>query len=182
MTDELTRIINAAPSTRVPERRPPKSYMRVGLSATLLVVYTGIVLAVTMWPTPVDAGYEGAIARLLAAMHRVGVPEWFAYNELEFTANIAMFVPLGFLVGLALPRRAVWLAFVLVPAFSAAIEWTQGNFLETRVSTFQDVIANTAGGWVGVLIAFVIRAMVHSRDQKVIARAAWDAKRGGRGR
>lgn len=182
MADELTRLLASAEQVREPERKPPKSQVRNGLSITLLTLYTAFVLLVTMWPTPVDSGYSGAIDRVLAVLHRNGVPEWFGYNELEFSANIAMFIPLGFLLGLALPRKIMWLALILVPAFSGAIEWTQGSFLEARVATVQDVIANTTGGWIGILIAFIIRAMVYSRDEKVIARALWDAKHGGRRR
>lgn len=46
-------------------------------------------------------------------------------------------------------------------------------------STLQDVIANTIGGLIGVLVAFAIRGMVHARDRKVVARALWDAQFGG---
>lgn len=156
---------------------PPKSRVREWLSVALLVVYTGIVLAVTMRPTPVDAGYEGTIARLLEQLHRRGVPEWFGYGELEFFANVLMFMPLGFLIGLALPRRIAWLALLLIPAFSAAIELTQSTFLAARFATVHDVIANTVGGGIGALVAFAIRAMVRARDEKVVARAMWEVGR-----
>lgn len=180
VTNESAQTAHAAEPSLASEPRPPKSRVREGLSVTLLMIYTAIVLAVTMWPTPVDAGYQGTIDRVLAMLHRNGVPEWFRYGELEFSANIVMFIPLGFLLGLALPRAVSWLALLLIPAFSMGIEWTQANFLEARFATIQDVIANTGGGWFGVLLAFIIRAMVYSRDEKVIARAAWDAKYGAR--
>lgn len=69
-----------------------------------------------------------------------------------------MFIPLGFLVCMVLPGRAAWLAVVLVPALSAGIEWAQGQFLEQRFSTLQDVIANTIGSFIGVTVAVIVRA------------------------
>jgi glycopeptide antibiotics resistance protein len=178
VTDEITRLINAAPQR--PAARPAKSHMRVGIAVTLLLIYVAVIVTMTMSPTPLDRGYESAIDKLLSVLHRNGVPEWFGYSKLEFTANIAMFVPLGFLVGLALPQRVAWLGLLLLPAFSGGIELTQAAMLSQRFATIEDVIANSVGGWIGLLIAFTIRAMVHARDQKVIARAVWDARQVGR--
>lgn len=176
MTDELTRLIDAAP--RRLASRPPKSQLRVGIAVTLLLLYVAVVLLMTMSPTPLDRGYASSIDKVLGVLHRNGVPEWFGYSKLEFTANIAMFVPLGFLVGLALPQRIAWLGLLLLPAFSGAIEMTQAAMLSQRFATIEDVVANSAGGWIGLLIAFTIRAMVHSRDEKVVARALWEAQHG----
>lgn len=150
------------------------------MCGTLLVVYLGIVLAATMWPTPLDTGYESAITRVLDILHRHGVPEWFGYNKLEFSANIAMFVPLGFLVALTLPERAWWLVMLLIPGFSALIEFTQGQFLAARFASGWDVVANTAGGYIGAVVAYTLRSIVHARDRLVIAEAqalAWPARR-----
>lgn len=175
MTDEITRLISAAPEK--PVGRPARSHLRAGIAVTLLLVYVGVVLAMTMSATPLDSGYESSIDKVLSVLHRNGVPEWFGYSKLEFTANIAMFVPLGFLVGLALPQRVAWLGLLLLPAFSGGIELTQAYMLSQRFATIEDVIANSAGGWIGLLIAFAIRAMVHTRDRKVIARAEWERRR-----
>jgi len=81
-----------------------------------LVPYLGFVLAVRLSPTPVDQGESGTITHLLETLHKRGLPEWFGYSWLEFSANVAMFVPLGFLVALALSRRTLWLSFLLIPA------------------------------------------------------------------
>ncbi|MGB3731821.1 VanZ family protein [Microbacterium sp.] len=175
MTDEMTRLLGAAPE--YVEERPGKSHVRVGIAVLLLLVYLGVVLAMTISPTPLDRGYASSIDKVLSVLHRNGVPEWFGYSKLEFTANIAMFVPLGFLVGLALPTRVAWLGLFLLPAFSGAIELTQAAMLSQRFATVQDVVANSVGGWIGLFVAFAIRAMVHARDQKVIAQAEWVARR-----
>ena len=154
--------------------RPPRSRLRLGLALTGLAAYATVVLAMTLSPTPLDQGYESAIARFLGVLHRNGVPEWFGYSKLEFTANIVMFVPFGFLIALSLPRRAVWLAILLIPAFSAGIELSQYVFLSARFASALDVVANTAGGYAGAVCAIILRAIVSARDEKVIARALWE--------
>jgi len=153
---------------------PPKSRARFLLALVLLVLYTSFVLMVVLWPTPVDRDYQSSITRLLEVLHRHGVPGWFGYNKLEFGANIAMFVPVGFLVSLVLPARVWWLVLLICPAFSGLIELTQGVFLEERVSSLLDVLANSAGGLVGAIVAVVLRTLIHARDEKVIARAIWE--------
>jgi len=156
---------------------PPKSRLRLGIAATLLAIYGAFVLLVVLWPTPVDRGYRASIDKVLDVLHRNGIPQWFGYGKLEFTANIAMFVPLGFLLALALPARVWWLALIIAPGFSVAIELTQGAFLSARFASGLDVLSNSIGAIIGILAAVVVRALVHQRDQKVIERALWQQKR-----
>ena len=151
------------------ERLASPSRVRLVLCGILLLFYVGVVLLVTMWPTPMDTGFPAAVDRLLAIMHRYGVPEWFGFTKLEFSANVAMFVPLGFLLTLTLPKRGWWVALLLLPAFSGAIELTQGQWLTARFATVSDVIANTLGGWIGLILAALVRAVVHERDRLLIA-------------
>lgn len=160
-------------------QQPPPSYVRRNISVLLLLAYIGIVAAMTLSPTPLDQGFESSIDKLLGVMHRNGVPEWFGYNKLEFTANIMMFIPLGFLFGLALPARVWWLAVIASPALSIAIEMTQASLLSGRFATMSDVFANTLGGLFGTLLAMILRAIVNARDEKVIARALWQQNRPG---
>jgi glycopeptide antibiotics resistance protein len=159
---------------------PPKSRVREWLGVTILISYGLIVLLATLWPTPLDQGYDASIQKLLGVLYRNGVPEWFGYGKLEFSANIAMFVPLGFLTTLILPTRVWWLALVLCPALSIAIELTQASLLAARFATVSDVIANSTGAVVGALIAVILRALIYQRDQKLIARALWTDKYGDR--
>lgn len=140
---------------------------------SILFGYGLIVLLATLWPTPLDQGYDTSIQKLLSVLHRNGFPQWFGYGKLEFSANIMMFVPLGFLTALILPARFWWLAMILCPALSVAIELTQSALLSARFATVSDVVANSVGAVVGILIAVVVRALVHQRDQKLIARALW---------
>lgn len=128
----------------------------VGLSLILVIV-----VAITLTPTTVDAGYSSEIQWILHALHRVGVPESFGYHQLEFTANIVMFVPLGFFAGLITAPRWRALAIAL-PALSLCIELTQLLFLPGRVAAVSDVVANSLGGWVGLGVALVVVVRMNS--------------------
>jgi glycopeptide antibiotics resistance protein len=156
---------------------PPRSYARLWVSTLLLAVYASFVLLVTMWPNPQQLEFGSISTRVLKVLHNLGVPEWFGYDKLEFTANIAMFVPLGFLLGLALSRKVWWLAIFMLPAFSGGIEYVQGIALDERVSTMYDVAANTIGGYVGLLLAIIMRAMIYQRDRTKIERELWERRR-----
>ena len=149
----------------------PKSRVRVVSGTILLLAYAGIVLLATMWPTPLDQGYEESISRLLAVLHRNGIPDWFGYSKLEFSANILMFVPIGFLVALLLPWRVWWLVFLLAPAFSVGIEFTQASLLAERFATPVDVVANSLGAVIGAIAAALVRSAVYRRDRLIVARA-----------
>lgn len=155
---------------------PPRSHARLWISTLLLIVYSAFVLLVTMWPQPEQLEFDSIAGRVLRALHNLGVPEWFGYDKLEFTANIAMFVPLGFLLGLALARKAWWLAIFLLPAFSGVIELTQGIALDERVSTVLDVLSNTLGGYIGLLLAVILRGLIHARDRTMIERELWERR------
>lgn len=156
--------------------RPPRSRMRVGFATILFIVYLAFVLWVTMMPALQDVGVDSIAERILSALHRMGVPEAFGYMELEFVANIGMFVPLGFLLGLALPGWGWWLALLLLPALSGGIEYVQGEHLPNRVSDIRDIVSNSIGAWIGVFAQALLRGLVHARDEKMIERALWDRK------
>lgn len=142
--------------------------MRHLFAWTGLGLCLAVVLAATLSPTPIDQGYESAIERVLSILHRNGVPEWFGYRWLEFSANIAMFVPLAYFLSLVFPTRFLWLALPLVPALSVVLETLQFFVLPARFATVNDVIANTVGGWVGVAAAAATVAAVHARDRRVL--------------
>lgn len=157
------------------EHPPRRSHARLIVAMLGLVLYAAVVLSATMWPTPLDRGYSESIDRVLEVLHRNGVPTWFGYSKFEFTANIAMFFPLGFFLALALPRRVWWVALTLIPLFSGTIELLQAMFLAERFASVFDVIANTLGGYLGAAVALAVRALVRARDETMLARGLWDA-------
>ena len=119
---------------------------RVGLR--LLALYAAALALIAFWPTPVDRGATG----LLREIARV-VP-LLSHDVVEFTANIALFVPLGVLLALALPRRRV-LVLPIALVVTSAIEVGQAVFLAERTASVRDVVANTAGAALGLLLAVI---------------------------
>lgn len=165
----------------MPSAPPAASHLRAGVATLGLLLCVAVVLWLTLSPTPVDRGYESAIGVFLDALHRHGVPGWFGYRKLEFSANVLLFWPLGFLTALALPWRSTWLALLVVLAISASVEWAQWAFLSARAPSGLDVLANTLGGGAGAAAAWVLRALVHARDRQVAAAACAQARSAGGG-
>jgi hypothetical protein len=75
-------------------------------------------------------------------------------NPRDMIANVFLFIPLGVLFGTWLGRRAgrrAWRAIVLLAAISVSFETLQ-LFIPVRSPSIDDVIANTLGGALGVLL------------------------------
>ena len=124
--------------------------------AALLCAYALVLALIAFSPTPVDRPAAGLLLRL---------EEWMpgSYAALEFGANILLFVPLGVLLALQLPRRAAWLGIVAGAVVSLAIEALQAGLLPERVATPSDVVANTIGAAIGVLMVALARRWRRSR-------------------
>ncbi len=71
----------------------------------------------------------------------------------EFAGNVAMFLPLGFLLTLLL--RAPWWGVALAVGASAAAELVQ-VLLPARTATPRDVLANALGALAGAGIAWLV--------------------------
>jgi VanZ family protein len=136
------------------------------ISSWLLAVVTVAVLVIVFWPTPVDAGARGTIARVLDTLYGVGLPRFVTYGVVEFGANIVMFLPLGLLVALALPRWLLWFSPLLCASLSLGIELCQALLLPHRFASILDVAANTLGAILGTLIAIVVVKRVRRRDRE----------------
>jgi len=141
---------------------------RVRLTAVLVAVYLAFVLLVTLWPTTVDRPIDPYLIRFLAALHRQGWPAFIDYTFVEVAANVAFFVPVGFLVCIALPFRRAWWAVLIGAGLSALIEAAQWLFLPGRVASVGDIAANTAGALIGTIIAVLIRIVIQHRDRLVL--------------
>jgi len=157
---------------------PRKSRLRLLIGFAILLAYSTLILSVTLSPTQMDVNYQNAVLRLIEVLHRNGVPTWFGYGEVEFLANVAMFVPFGFIVAILLPQRLSALTVLVGPAFSALIENVQREFLSERVASLYDGYANSAGAIIGFFLAATLRAIVHSRDRKIVSRAIWQYEQG----
>ncbi|MBB3158771.1 glycopeptide antibiotics resistance protein [Microbacterium proteolyticum] len=107
----------------------------------------------TLRPTIVDPQVESAIRRLVRVLQSVPGMQWVTYSGVEFTANVAMFVPLGLLV-VAWGGRW-WHGILGGLVVSAGIETWQLLMLPGRVADVRDLVANTLGAALGIGAAVV---------------------------
>lgn len=123
-----------------------------------------VVFTIGYWPVPVDRGVRSVLLSIFDRLAAAGAPTWVDYAHVEFGANIVMFVPLGVLIALLLPRWEWWLAPIIGLALSLAIEFGQALLLPERFASPLDVLANTAGATIGALIVTAIRLALRRRS------------------
>ena len=125
----------------------------------MLSLLTGGYLAFVAWLTltpQVDAvGHISIIYRVLDALHRRGYLLSIDDTELEFLANIALFVPVGMFLLLLFGTRLWWVALTASFAMTTFIEIAQRS-IPGRVPDERDLMANGLGAVIGVLVALVL--------------------------
>jgi len=114
-----------------------------------LGLYLTAVVVVLLAPV----SYAQIVGWITERVHALigGAP--FGAGWIEFSANIAIFVPLGFLLT-ALFRRH-WLGVVIALTMSAAAEGIQG-LIPSREASVRDIVANTLGAALGAFVAWMI--------------------------
>jgi VanZ family protein len=123
-----------------------------------LIVYGLACLVIWVWPTSVDAPIDDLLDSVLRHLWQLGVPDFFDYSFVEFSANVLVSVPLGFAGVLLLPPKRWWVSVVIWTALSTAIESFQTLFLPGREGDIRDVIAAFIGAALGTLIALWVSA------------------------
>jgi glycopeptide antibiotics resistance protein len=127
------------------------------LAVVYLLVVGLLTLGPTLWRTrPASGDYD-----VLSLSTWLDPETWVRIGSPEFVANILLFVPLGLLLRLAVPR-GTWLGATVVGGIvSVSIEvlqvWTP------RVSDPRDIVANTLGTLAGALLGSVIGFMASAR-------------------
>lgn len=124
--------------------------------ALLSAVYLWGVAWMTLTARPYGSDIAAALDRLLAWFAQRESTAWITFDRVEFGANVAMFVPLGIFAVLWFGVRGWWTAPVLGLLASGAIELTQAVFLDTRVSDVRDLVANTLGAVIGMLLMLLL--------------------------
>jgi len=125
-------------------------------------VYAFGVWWMTLRPSIYDDGVGGILRSALRLLRAWPPTAWVTFDVVEFTANVALFVPLGMLV-LAWGGRW-WQGILTAAIVSSGIETLQLLFLPTRVADARDVAANTLGAVVGVALMAAV-SLWRSRSQ-----------------
>lgn len=128
--------------------------------AVLFAVYLVVLVWLVLWKLHAPS-IGGESMRGLKLTPFVAAEGYGASQPREVLGNIAVFVPFGLYLGLV-ARSWSWSAVVgVVAATSTALELLQFA-LAVGATDSSDVIANTAGGLVGFLIAAVVRRSRHA--------------------
>ncbi|MFJ4222686.1 VanZ family protein [Microbacterium sp. NPDC089695] len=123
-----------------------------GIAAGLAVPFLAGLALLTLTPTRVEERMPDLLDLVLSTAHRIGW-DWLDFTRLEILANVLVFVPVGIFAFVLMPRRVWLLSVVLGPAVSLGIEIAQRLALPHRAATVSDVIANSSGAVIGVVLA-----------------------------
>lgn len=111
----------------------------------------------TLRARPYGSDIAAALDRLLAWFAERPSTAWITFERVEFFANVAMFVPLGVIAVLWFGVRGWWTAPIVGLAVSGVIETIQALTLaDTRVPDVRDLIANTLGAVIGMLLMLLL--------------------------
>ena len=122
----------------------------------LLAFYLGFTLTITI------------IERIPSAEAKYQLVVFWSYkaiqagrNELiaEVFWNYILFIPIGILLAMLLPSKRSWLAIILGMLMSSGIELTQ-LYLHRGLFEFDDIIHNTLGTIIGVILFLIVRKIV----------------------
>ncbi|WP_341955050.1 VanZ family protein [Microbacterium sp. LWH13-1.2] len=131
---------------------PPPRRLTRGIAIVLGIPFLAGLALLTLTPARVEETMPNLLDLVLSAAHRLGW-ESLDFTRLEIIANVLVFVPVGILAFVLVPRRLWPLAVILGPALSLSIEIAQRVALPHRAATVTDVIANSGGALIGVFIA-----------------------------
>ncbi|MEU4015252.1 VanZ family protein [Microbacterium sp. NPDC028030] len=143
---------------------PPRRFTRAW-ALVLAIPFLAGLAALTLTPSRIEQAMPNLLDVVLGVAHRLG---WNSldFTRLEIIANILVFVPVGILAFVLLPRRVWLLALLAGPVLSVAIETAQRVALPHRAATVTDVLANSTGAAVGVALAVLCTVLVARRSSQ----------------
>lgn len=124
-----------------------------GLWRAVLLTMLVALAFIAFWPSPVDEPVQGQLDKALQFLHAHGIPRWFNYYFVEASANVALYVPVGFVSALAFPARRWWQIGIFGLILSGCVELGQLMFLHNRFASSQDLVTNASGAVMGALLA-----------------------------
>ena len=136
-----------------PAERRTRRWALVGLCA-----YGAVVVAILLLPV----SYGGIVNRITTWIHETLGWEVVRSGWVEFGANIAMFVPLGFF--LCLIARRPWHGLALAALLSVCAEAAQ-IVIPSRQPSVRDVVGNVSGAIIGALLAGLVLAAGRRRNR-----------------
>jgi glycopeptide antibiotics resistance protein len=127
---------------------------------TALVAYLLLPASLTLTSAPATGALQGFHEALRSIVQYLTFTDvQVSLREAEALANVLMFIPIGLLLPLALPRAYLSALLLLAVAGSLAIETTQYLALPDRVPSLLDVVMNSVGAAAGLVPGGDLRRM-----------------------
>ena len=152
----------------------PRAHYDREMRSRRLVLATGLyavaLALIGLWKTPVDRGVpvtDFAPVRWLTDL--LDLQPWQAYDLVETSANVVLFVPLGILVLLWFRSWSLFAAVGVAFATTVTIELLQQALRPERFASLSDVVANTLGWLIGGLMVVGARALRQRSDCEVVS-------------
>lgn len=137
----------------------PSRAARHGWLTGLFGVYLGLLAWVVLWKLEVPFVGSGA-ERQVKLVPFVATADAGVSAPFEVVANVLLFVPFGLYLGLLAPSTPWWKPTGAVAATSVAFETLQ-YVLALGRSDLTDVVANTAGGLLGLGLISLAHRRLH---------------------
>ncbi len=159
--------------SELPVPRHPNAYFRRGYDRTVtrrsrLVLLAAAIYGLTLvfiatWPSHIDENINSLDSPPGTWLIDLGLPPNRAYELVEASANVVLFIPFGALLMLG-SLRMTWLRTTAVAfVVSIGIELFQGVALPGRTASLRDVLNNTLGAIIGALGVVVWRRYARRR-------------------
>lgn len=138
---------------------------------TLFAIYLALLTWVVLWKleTP-SIGGAAFLPHPIKWVPFVATAEADASAPLEVLANVLLFIPFGFYVGILARSWRWWTVALVLVAASLTLELTQ-HLLSIGSFDVTDLITNTAGGLAGFGIAALLRHQLRERAGRAAVRA-----------
>jgi glycopeptide antibiotics resistance protein len=128
---------------------------RTGIRFLVTGLVAAVITILTLAPPSIAAPARRAFMQVAVAVAEP-VVRWIPAGDSEKVLNPLLFVPLGATIALLLSRRLWPIAILAGFALSASVEYAQAS-IPGRVPDPADVLWNTVGGAIGVLLVTVPR-------------------------
>lgn len=161
----MTEVVPGPDATAGPDAPTRRRRLLTVLFVLYLVLLSWGILY--KWSTWIGVDEVRRVIKLVPFAPAVGIG---ASQPLEVLANVLLFVPFGVFVGLLLPRWGAGRQIALMTGASVLFETVQ-YILAIGNSDITDVLMNTAGGIIGLLVLALVRARLGDRTERVMTRA-----------
>lgn len=138
--------------------------MPPSVARLLLLAYLLVPAAFTLGAAPVaETDLFARVTRAALEAFTPLDPARLSTQRVEFLANVVLFVPLGVLLPSALPRVPLTLLLAVPVLGSLGVEVAQLLVVPGRTPDAVDVLANSTGGALGLLLGADLLRLWHAR-------------------